>query len=74
MKQRNSDEQRGDRDRSGSRGKASKRVSDASVDDIVLARPLHDGYLAVGLFNRSDQPQAITVKWRDVGLAAKTIA
>lgn len=49
-------------------GKPVRRVSDPASTAIVLARPLHDGYLAVGLFNRSDQPQAITVKWSDVGL------
>lgn len=54
-------------------GKAAKRISDAAATAVVVTRPLHDGSLAVGLFNRDDQPQAVTVKWSAVGLAGKTL-
>ena len=54
-------------------GKPAKRISDAAATAVVVTRPLHDGSLAVGLFNRDDQPQAVTVKWSDIGLADKAI-
>lgn len=34
----------------------------------VLARPLADGGLAVGLFNRGDQPGRVEVAWSELGL------
>lgn len=49
-------------------GKPSKRISDPASSSVVVVRPLHDGSFAVGLFNRADQPQQITVKWADAGL------
>jgi alpha-galactosidase len=45
-----------------------KPVSDPSSTAVVVVRPLHDGSVAVGLFNRADQPQKISVKWADAGL------
>lgn len=35
----------------------------------VWARPLSDGTMAVGLFNRDLVPQTITVRWSDLGLS-----
>ncbi|HTU34019.1 MAG TPA: glycoside hydrolase family 27 protein [Candidatus Acidoferrum sp.] len=52
-------------------GKPSKRISDPSSTAVVVVRPLHDGSVAVGLFNRADQPQEISVKWADAGLSRK---
>jgi len=49
-------------------GKPVQRISPADATAVVLARPLHDGSTAIGLFNRADTPQSITVKWADVGL------
>jgi alpha-galactosidase len=40
-------------------------------DELVLAKPMEDGSLAVGLFNLSETPRAITVTWRDLGLDGK---
>jgi alpha-galactosidase len=54
-------------------GKPVKDLSDPSATAVVLARPLHGGSLAVGLFNRADQPQPVTIKWSDVDLAGKAL-
>lgn len=54
-------------------GKPAKRISDPAATAVVVTRPLHDDSTAVGLFNRDDQAQAITVKWSDVGLGGKTL-
>jgi alpha-galactosidase len=49
-------------------GKPAGRLSsDGWVD--VWARPLSDGSMAVGLFNRSPEAQAMTVKFSDLGLS-----
>jgi alpha-galactosidase len=37
----------------------------------VWARPLADGRLAVGLFNRSNDTQTVTANWRDLGLRGR---
>lgn len=37
-------------------------------DSIVYAKPLEDGSLAVGLFNRGDAAATITVSWRELGI------
>jgi alpha-galactosidase len=40
---------------------------------VVLVRPLQDGSTAVGLFNRADQPQEVSVKWSDAGLTGTNL-
>lgn len=50
-----------------------RRISDPESTAVVLERPLHGGSTAVGLFNKADQPQDITVQWSDVGLANKPL-
>ena len=40
-------------------------------DQEVWARPLEDGSLAVGLFNRSDTQATVTAKWSDLGVQGK---
>jgi alpha-galactosidase len=35
----------------------------------VWARPLEDGSLAVGLFNRGDRPATVTARWSDLGFS-----
>jgi len=34
----------------------------------VLAKPMEDGSLAVGLFNLADEPRAVVARWSDLGL------
>ena len=38
---------------------------------VVLARPLQDHSMAVGLFNRGDQPAEVSVNWSALNLAGK---
>jgi alpha-galactosidase len=48
-------------------GKAASRVwRDARRE--IWARPLHDGTMAVGLFNRGLAPAEVTVQWSQLGL------
>ncbi len=57
-------------------GKPVKRISAADAgptSPVVLARPLKDGSVVVGLFNRADQPQEISVKWADAGVQGKKL-
>ncbi len=49
-------------------GKAGGRVRQEGRLEI-WARPLADGTHAVGLFNRGLGPEAVTVRWADLGLA-----
>jgi alpha-galactosidase len=50
-----------------------KRISDPESTAVVLMRPLQGGSIAVGLFNKADQPQDVTVQWSDVGMTGKTL-
>jgi alpha-galactosidase len=44
------------------------------VGDLeVWARDMEDGTKAVGLFNRGEEPAAVTAKWSDLGLEGKRI-
>jgi alpha-galactosidase len=54
-------------------GKPARRISDAEATAVVVARPLHDGSVAVGLFNRAGQPQSITVKLEALALSGKKV-
>jgi len=62
-------------------GKPVKRISDpaatvetlAAETAVVLARPLSDGSMAIGLFNRGDQAQPVTIHWSAVDLAGKKL-
>jgi alpha-galactosidase len=54
-------------------GKPARRISDAESTAVVVVRPLHDSSVAVGLFNRADQPQAISVKLETLGLSGKKL-
>ena len=49
-------------------GIEARRV-DAAGQTEVWARPLWDGTLAVGLFNRGKTPAKVEVKWSDLGLS-----
>ena len=48
-------------------GKQGVRVA-KDGDLEVWAKPLADGGLAVGLFNRGDAAAKVTAKWSDVGI------
>jgi alpha-galactosidase len=48
-------------------GKPAGRTSSDGWTE-VWARPLSDGTMAVGLFNRSPEAAAVTAKWADLGL------
>ncbi|MAY73559.1 MAG: alpha-galactosidase [Phycisphaerae bacterium] len=39
----------------------------------VLVKPLADGSLAVGLFNRNDKPTTVTASWSDLGLTGRAV-
>ncbi|MFZ5831355.1 MAG: alpha-galactosidase, partial [Planctomycetota bacterium] len=39
--------------------------------DLVLAKPMEDGSLAVGLFNLDESPRAIKVAWSELGLSGE---
>ena len=47
-----------------------KMISQAG-QAVVLARPLKDHSMAVGLFNRGDQPAEISVSWSALNLNTK---
>ena len=44
------------------------RIVTQDDDTLVLAKPLEDGSLAVGLFNLDDLPQTIRTSWQELGL------
>ena len=51
-------------------GKAADRV--AKVGELeVWARPLQDGSLAVGLFNRDEMDMPVAIKWTELGITGK---
>jgi len=54
-------------------GKPARRISDAESTSVVVLRPLRDGSVAVGLFNRADQPQTVSVKLEALGLKGKKL-
>jgi alpha-galactosidase len=47
------------------------RVIRHTGDDFVLAKPLEDGSLAVGLFNLGEAPAKLSVTWAELGLAGR---
>jgi len=38
---------------------------------LVYSKPLEDGSIAVGLFNRNDHPKTVSAKWSDLGISGK---
>ena len=54
-------------------GRPARRVSDAESTAVVVVRPLHDGSVAVGLFNRGEQKQVISLKLEALGLVEKKL-
>jgi alpha-galactosidase len=53
-----------DQDRLGRQGLPLRRLGDIEI----WTRPLADGALAVGVFNRSAQSNTVTVDWAELGL------
>ena len=47
------------------------RILRHTDDEFVLARPLEDGSLALGVFNLAESPRAITVDWKDLVLQGR---
>ena len=54
-------------------GKPVQRISDPDAMSAVIVRPLHDGSKAVGLFNRADTPQTISVTWNSLGITGNKL-
>jgi alpha-galactosidase len=54
-------------------GKAADRISRTNELE-VWARPLSDGSLAVGLFNRDEMDMNIAVKWAELGIKGRQVA
>jgi alpha-galactosidase len=42
-----------------------------SAKELILAKQLEDGSLAVGLFNLTEEPSTISVTWHDLARAGK---
>jgi alpha-galactosidase len=53
-------------------GHAADRVA-KNGEHEVWARPLKDGSLAVGLFNRDELDMPVTVKWSELGITGKQV-
>ena len=47
------------------------RIVRKTKEEFVLAKPLEDGSLAVGLFNLSKSPRTMEVSWADLQLSGK---
>jgi alpha-galactosidase len=51
-------------------GQEARRIT-ATNDAEVWSKDMEDGTKAVGLFNRGELPQTVTVNWGDIGLRGK---
>ncbi len=56
-----------DQDKMGRQGKVIRK----NQQELVLAKPLADGSVAVGLFNLSEGPLTISIDWKDVARSGK---
>jgi len=50
------------------------RIVRQDQNEFVLAKPLEDGSVAVGLFNLAEQPRAMSVTWTELGIDGKQTA
>jgi alpha-galactosidase len=50
-------------------GRQGRIVRGPDGPELVMAKPLEDGSLAVGLFSLGDSPATITVSWEELGIA-----
>lgn len=51
-------------------GKQGKIVRE-TADEFVLAKPMEDGSLALGLFNLTTSPKEMSVSWEDLGITGQ---
>jgi alpha-galactosidase len=56
-----------DQDKMGRQAKVIRK----SEQELILAKPLEDGSVAVGLFNLSEGPLTISIDWKDVAKSGK---
>ena len=47
------------------------RVVRRTEDEFVLAKPMADGSMAVGLFNLGDNQREVGVSWQDLGIEGR---
>jgi len=47
------------------------RVVRRTEDEFILAKPMADGSLAVGLFNLADAEREVSVTWQDLGIEGR---
>jgi alpha-galactosidase len=45
------------------------RIVRQTEEELVLAKPMEDGSLAVGLFNLAEEPRAMSAAWAELGIA-----
>ncbi len=45
------------------------RIVRETPQDVVLAKKLEDGSVAIGLFNLSDTPREVLVSWQEMGIS-----
>ena len=51
-------------------GRQAGRITQEGTRE-VWAKPMEDGSMAVGLFNRSQREQTVTVTWSDLGITGQ---
>ena len=56
-----------DQDSLGKQGTTLRKTD----QEFILARPLDDGSLAVGLFNLTTAPRTVSVSWKDLGVSGQ---
>jgi alpha-galactosidase len=49
------------------------RVVRQTAEELVLAKPLAGGDVAVGLFNLADEPREMRVSAQEIGIASRTV-
>jgi alpha-galactosidase len=47
------------------------RVVRKTDDELVMAKPLEDGSVALGLFNLSEEPRTVAAKWTELAVSGK---
>ena len=60
-------QRRGNRGRSGPAGRQAKPLA-PTADTAILFKPMEDGSLAVGMFNRGPADRTIAVNWNELGI------
>jgi alpha-galactosidase len=50
------------------------RIVRQTAEELVLAKPMEDGSVAVGFFNLGDQPREMAASWDELGVKGKQIA